>query len=196
MKNLVLLAAAVSGTLALQTVFAADAVTHQPLNQHQGFYVEANAGPNLYFGSLVINGNTNSTSGSEGWGWNAAAGYRFTPHFGVEGGFMQNSAEYTNDENEQIEAHTNLPYVAMRFTAPIGQRTAFFGKVGGMVASVHFENNSDGSTDNTSSIFIPYTGLGFSYALNKKVDVSVQYQGAVYGIVNAGLFSAGLTYHF
>jgi hypothetical protein len=194
MKRLILLGITMGTMMSIQVSLAGDVNTlaEPPFNEHQGFYAEVNAGPNIYMGTLVINGTTNSTSGSQGAGWSAAVGYNFKPRFGVEGGFMQNYAEYDTDDNEHVEAHTNIPYVAMRFTVPLGQRAAFIAKLGGMYPFVTDTENND----TTGGFLLPYTGVGFSYALTRQLDMSVQYQGAIYGIVNAGLMSAGLTYHF
>ena len=65
---------------------------------------------------------------------------------------------------------------------PFGDRFSFIGKLGAMAPQV--------------SILLPFTGMGLSYAVTKKVDLSLQYQGAVYGIAGAGLAGVGFTYHF
>lgn len=165
----------------------------KPWNQYQGFYVEANTGVNVYNIKVF-----KSESGLKGFGWNTAFGYRFTPHFGVEGAFMYPLSSLST---------------AMRLTLPIGQRAAFFGKLGLMYAfSTNKKSNDDNSSENnngnegdsgndnkshsTSSKILPYTGLGFSYALTQNLEMSVQCQGLVLGVVNAGLLSTGLTYHF
>ncbi len=165
---------------------------NKPWNQYQGFYVEANTGVNIYNIKVF-----KSESGLKGFGWNTAFGYRFTPHFGVEGVFMYPLSSLS---------------AAMRLTLPIGQRAAFFGKLGLMYAFGANEKNNDDNSENnngnegdsgndnkshsTSSKILPYTGLGFSYALTQNLEMSVQCQGLVLGVVNAGLLSTGLTYHF
>jgi opacity protein-like surface antigen len=167
--------------------------TTEKWNAHHGFYVEANGGTNLYFLGFISDAGSASSSGFEGSGWGAAVGYNFLPKVALEGGFIQNYAQYSEDGNTAW-GHTNLPYITARFTMPLGDRFAFLAKTGLMAISVDAESSDANAS--TPTIVLPFIGLGASYALTSKLDITAQYQGAVYGVVNAGLLSAGLTYHF
>lgn len=149
-------------------------------NEHKGAYAELNAGTNAYYLGIISSEGNTSGSGIIGTGLNAAIGYNFTPIFALEGGFTYAFADVNNGEK------IDVPYVTTRFTAPIGNRLSFIGKVGLMVPYV----------PNEGGMVLPYTGVGFGYALTKNLEANVQYQGAIYGIAGAGLLGLGLTYHF
>jgi hypothetical protein len=153
------------------------------LNQYSGNYVEINAGTNLYYWGIVSSQGSGSSAGVKGMGWNVALGHYITPRFGLEAGFMQNYAEATF--NNHTNSHLNVPYATTRFNVPMGDRFSFIGKIG---LGYAFSGGN--------GILLPYTGVGFSYAVNQNVDITTQYQGLVLGIVGAGLLSLGITYHF
>ncbi len=163
-----------------------------PWNEHTGFYTEINAGPNLYAGVLISGDSTFSSSGFQGAGWNANLGYFFNHNFAMEAGFMQNYAKFDLDQGDNLSGHTNMPYITTRFSVPMGDQFSFIAKVGLMDVWV----TDDTDKENTSSLILPFTGVGISYAITPKLEASVQYQGALYGVVNLGLLSVGLTYHF
>lgn len=176
---------------AVSTSYALD--ESLPLNQHVGPYAEINAGPNFYSVDVFSSSGTIKSSGFKGFGWSAAGGYNFTNIFALEGGFMQNYAQFRTSyhvfdqqHREYKYYHVNAPYVTTRFNIPIGDRFSFIGKIGAMNAMV------PGKT----SVVLPFVGVGASYALTRSMDLTVQYQGAVYGVWNAGLLSGGLVYHF
>ena len=177
---------ALIGSLAVSSLTMAAVPNDQSYNEHAGWYVEANAGVNAAFLAVSSSDTKVAKYGYQGFGYNLNAGYNWRAGRGIEAGFMQNYVSYTDDNNTKQQEHVNVPYTAVRFTVPMMQRGAFIAKVGVMA----FDDPKD-----KQYLLLPYTGLGFSYALTHKVDVSAQYQGAVYGIINAGLLSAGLTYH-
>lgn len=148
-------------------------------NQHTGAYAELNVGTDFYY-NLIYTRGTDISAGIGGFGWSGAVGYNFNPTFGLEGGFILNLTK--NYELAVIKA----PYVSTRFNVPLGERYSFIGKLG-LMAPFFF---SDGA------ILLPFTGIGISYAVSNKMDVSLQYQGAVYGVASAGLLSLGVSYHF
>lgn len=159
-------------------------------NSHKGPYVEFNAGTNLYYLGVFSSEGKASNGGFHGFSWNAAAGYNFSPVNALEAGFMQNYAEYEDeDKGVDVTTHTNIGFLAWRGTARIGQRAAFFGKLGLMLFSI-------ADIDNGSWVLLPYTGLGLRYAVTPQIDFNVQYQGAIYILAGAGAFSAGVTYNF
>ncbi len=153
------------------------------LNQHIGNYAEINAGTNLYYWGLVSSHGSGSSAGIKGMGWSAALGHFITPTFGLEAGFMQNYAKATL--NNHTNSHLNVPYATTRFNVPMNDRFSFIGKLG---LGFPFSGGN--------GVLVPYTGVGFSYAVNKNIDITTQYQGLVLGIVGAGLLSLGVTYHF
>lgn len=169
-------------------------------NVHHGYYAEFNAGANLYALGVISSGGSASASGFQGGGWSGAVGYSFSRHVAMEAGFMQNYADFEDDDGNAVAGHTNVPYLAARFTIPAGDRFAFLAKLGLMAPSVTAQaTSSDGQVDDSASsptVVLPFVGIGASYAVTPKLEVTAQFQGAVYGIVNAGLMSAGLTYHF
>jgi opacity protein-like surface antigen len=191
MKKRIVLAL-VTTMFSTQLALADDAPQDQQWNRHQGFYVEANGGTNLYYFAVFSTGEDTSASGFTGGGWSAAVGYNFKPIYAAEVGFMQNYAKFEDEEDDDIDVstHTNVPYAAARFDVPIGDRFGFIAKLGLMIPSIA-DNDVDAPT-----LILPFVGVGGSYAITPNLDVSLQYQGAVYVIVGGGLFSGGLTYHF
>lgn len=164
-------------------------------NHHAGFYAEGGAGTNLYYLGVFSSVGSVSQEGFVGWGWNAAIGYNFNYRWALEAGFIQSYANFKDADGNSEYTNADLPYLAARYAIPIRDNFSFLFKFGLMYAHVNLKDNIDG--DNSSpSITLPYFGLGMAYAITPKLDVTVQYQGFVYGIVGAGLLSTGLTYHF
>ncbi len=163
-----------------------------PWNQHTGFYAEINVGSNLYAGVLPTSEGTFSSAGFQGVGYNANLGYFFNHTFALEGGFMQNYAKLDFDEGDNLSGHLNVPYITTRFDVPMGDKFSLIFKAGLLAVWA----TDDVNHESTATLVLPYTGVGLGYALTSKLEASVQYQGALYGVVNMGLLSAGLTYHF
>lgn len=173
----------VISTLVLASVIAHSAyASEQRWNYHEGWYVNANVGTNFYYTAVVSSDYHGSSKGINGYGWNANGGYSFNHYVAAEAGLLQSYLISADSTNHFI---VSAPYAAAKFTAPLGKQFALFGKVGGMYAF----NNHDG-------IALPFIGVGASYAVSPKVDIDATYQGAVYGIIGAGLLSGGVTYHF
>jgi opacity protein-like surface antigen len=216
-KNIVYkMFAACVATIIVMTFSQASMATNGQvaLNQHQGLYAEATLGADLYYlGVISVPDDSDMNlvkQGFPGFGYSAAIGYQFRPGgFALEGGFMQNFFDLSEDlrtghgnERETVTESTTLytPYAAMRWEFPIKQRLAFIPKLG--IAYVKMKETTLSNDDQTvvygagTGMIIPYVGLGFSYALTQKIDVVLQYQGAVLGIAGAGLASLGLDYHF
>ncbi len=189
MTNRLILALAASLFLA-PLALAEDAQEEQQWNRHQGFYVEGNGGANLFYFALFSTEMDAADSGFKGGGWSIAAGYNFKPSYAAEIGFMQNFAKFEDDDGDKVSSNTNVPYAAARFDVPIGDRFGFIAKVGFMVPSIASEDAEN------AAVMLPFVGVGGSYAITPNLDITLQYQGAVYLVVGAGLFSGGLTYHF
>jgi opacity protein-like surface antigen len=196
MKKLLFITIAPLSVLSLNVALANTAKPQPepsaPWNEHTGFYAEINGGSNFYAGILPTSEGTFSSAGFQGVGWNANLGYFFTHHFALEGGSMQNYAKLDFDEGDNLSGHLNIPYLTTRFNVPIGDKFSFVAKAGLMAVWATDDENHE----NTATLVLPFTGIGLSYALTPNLETSVQYQGAVYGVVNLGLVSAGLTYHF
>lgn len=150
------------------------------MNQHTGTFAEMNVGTNLYYLGVASTSGSTGGAGVIGAAVSAALGYNFTPGFGLEGGIIQDEVDVNNGSS------VTVPYFTTRFTVPMGERFSFIGKLGLMAPVVPDEG----------AFILPYTGIGISYAMTKNVDLSLQYQGAVYGIAGAGIAGLGLTYHF
>lgn len=179
-----------------------------PTNYWPGktWYLEGTGGTNFAYLGVLSSNSTNTATGLRGWGWSAAAGYNFTNYFALEAGYMQNYVRFEaedddgNGNKQYINGHSNIPYFTTRFTVPINQ-FAFIGKLGVMYASATGtapDNNGDGKEEKVKSpdLALPYAGIGAGYAFTPHIQLVAQYQGAVYGIVGAGLLSLGIDYRF
>ena len=197
-----------------------DSVFAMPFNQHQGWYGEVTAGTNFY--SINVSGSTSGKAGqTESYfrsgfkdnGFSFAGGYTFKPDgISLEGGFFRNNftgVDVTATDGTgspltiSANAHANTAYLAARWDIAIGNRFAFIPKIGGMYVSIpnvsvsttqngkHYSGTLDGL-----SVVLPFVGLGASYSITNQLALTLQYQGAVYAVVNFGLASVGLDYHF
>ncbi len=153
-----------------------------PYNQHIGWYGDMRVGTNFLVGPLVTLYH-GDYSESGGWAWGADLGYSFTTHFGLEGGFAQS---YRSEQ----QGHLNVPYAAIKLNVPFAQRAAIFFKLGAM-----YTDTSSLDTDAQSET-LPFEGMGLSYAVTNKIDLTVQLQGSFYAVYNLGVASIGMTYHF
>ncbi len=178
MKKIIISSLASAVMVMSAPLFASDVA----LNEYTGNYADINLGTNLYYGIGITSNGSSSTAGVLGMGWSAAVGHYITPRFGLEAGFMQNYLHA--NINNRNNTHINVAYGTTRFNVPIGDRVSFIGKLG---LGYAFAN---------AGALIPYTGVGLSYAVNDKIDITTQYQGLIVGIAGAGLLSVGLSYHF
>lgn len=178
----------------------------QPISQHPGqWYIEGGPGMGLYYLGMFTSVGSLSAAGLEGFGWKAAVGYRPQHHgFSLEAGFIQNfyQVELTSDLTNQtatVNADIDVPYAAFRWDVPIGNRFTVIPKLGLMIPSVPSVTGKVGNetvTESGGGLVLPFTGLGFGYAISHKLSASIQYEGAIYGIAGAGLLSGNLTYYF
>lgn len=164
-------------------------------NHHTGLYAEGDIGTNLYYLGIFSSAGTFSHEGFLGWGWGAALGYNFNYHWALEGGFIQSYATFETAENHSEYTNANVPYLVARYTLPIKNNFSFLFKLGAAYADVNLKDKTVGK-HSSPNIVLPFTGIGMAYAITPKLDLTVQYQGFVYGIASAGLVSTGLTYHF
>jgi hypothetical protein len=183
-------------------VAAGETAPGQAWNRHQGLYLEGNVGTGVSYVGFMTSEDIPAGAGVAGFTWVGAIGYSLTAHHAIEGGFGQWFAKFEDEEVawdeegnritrvEENSAQLNVGYLAWRGTVPIQDRFAFFGKLGAMGTVV------TNKKEDTGWIVIPFTGLGFSYAVTPQIDVSLQYQGAIYVLASAGALTLGVTYHF
>lgn len=152
----------------------------QAWNQHQGRYVELTAGSTFNYIGVFDSHARLGASAFQGTSIGLTYGYMYTPHYGFEGGLL---SVFLNSE---LSNSLYAPYASMRFNMPLDDHFSILGKLGLMVPFV----------PNGGGVILPFTGIGASYATTKNVDLSLEYQGAVYGIAGAGTLGLGLTYHF
>lgn len=165
-------------------------------NAHEGLYAELNLGTNLWYLGAGSSEYDASNGGFEGFAWTCDIGYSFTPYHAIEGGFMQNYVGYDFDNEIDVNANTNVIYLAYRGTIPIKDRFALFGKLGAMFFTFHGSETSTNTEGESAWFGLPFSGIGLSYAITPEIDFSVQYQGAVYIIAGGGAVTGGITYHF
>lgn len=173
-----------------------------------GLYIEGTGGTNLILSAI---GHTSSVSqGLQGVGWSAAMGYRINPGgLAMELGFGQNTLDvktnpfFAPDTTVTTRVRAYVPYAALRWDVLIADsHFAFIPKLGIMYVDLPSKNIVDSkdprNIDTTQGLatLAPFIGLGMSYAVTHNIRFVVQYQGAVYGFLNAGLLSAGLDYYF
>ena len=162
------------------------------------FYLEANAGTNLYYLALFAADKNVSHGGFQGFGWSGALGFSWNESFALELGFMQNYAKFNAGNNSYVSGHTNVSYLTTRFILPFVSRINFISKLGLMYASASASatHNNERKSAESPDLVLPYIGLGIGYTVSPQLDINLQYQGAVYGVAGAGLFSLGLTHYF
>lgn len=167
-------------------------------NRHTGWYASVNGGVNAFYAGFISTDTTEGAQTIQGFGVSVDTGYNFTKHTALEGGLIYmhaNGKSFTGDDSDaDAYASVYTPYLAARFTIPIGNRFAFLAKTGLMLPFAVVHDPEDGTKD--AGLILPFIGLGGSYAITRNVDFTVLYQGAVYGVVGAGLLSGGITYHF
>ena len=170
-----------------------------------GWYLEANAGVSQSEGKYFP-GNNIST---EGFGWNANAGYKLSPFFGGEIGFTDYATTYIkNSFNTNVANDSHYSYdVAGKVMLPIGSTGAeVFGKLGiaRINSNVTVTNygaaalNSLTFNTGTHTATAPYFGAGADYAVLTNMFINVQWMRAK-GNINTGtldLYSLGVSYIF
>jgi len=142
-------------------------------NRHHGVYVDINVGTTIYHENVF-----GDIGGRAGFSWNLNVGYQFIPYFAAEVGITQYLFE-------GVAAVHGID-VAAKGILPIGDRFALFAKLGVIDYLGPFG----------ISLTAPYVGLGMSYAVTPKLDVTVQAQGGVRSYAQFGNVTAGLSYHF
>lgn len=109
-----------------------------------------------YLGVGIGEANTNTNENS----WKLFGGYQFTPMWGVELGYTDLGSYRGSD----IESW----YLAATGTLPLSDRWSLIGKLGGASNRSKFQNAS-----NHSDLL---AGVGVAYAINKNLDVRLEYE--------------------
>lgn len=182
-----------------------DQATMKPWNIHRGTYIEGGLGINAFY-ALLPSGNKGEV---KGYAAALTVGYSFFDNVAAEAGFI-----YSTDLNAGVDASVvginiaasadaqlYIPYAALRFHVPVGDRYAVLFKVGAMYpyAKVKLQADAAGIQESgriAGDHILPYTGFGLSYAVTPQIDFSVVYQGAVYVMASGAVLGAHLTYHF
>jgi hypothetical protein len=180
-------------------------VAAKPWNIHRGTYIEGGMGTNAFYALLP----SGSKGEIKGYAASLTVGYSFFDNVAAEAGFI-----YSTDLNAGVDARVvgitvaasadaqlYIPYAALRFHVPVGDRYAVLFKVGAMYpyAKVKLQADAAGIQESgriAADHILPYTGFGLSYAVTPQIDFSVVYQGAVYVMASGAILGAHLTYHF
>lgn len=168
----------------------------QPMSWRGTNYVEGSIGSNFaYLG--VFGNDVRDTTFVNGFGYHLSWGHFFRDWTAIELGWLQSFFTFEDAK------HANALYSAFRFNIPFGDCNQFtFNIKLGLMGIWYreyliYDKYKDDDKDNDFiGMLLPFTGIGLSYAINEKLDFTVQYQGGVYIVAGAGLLSAGLTYHF
>ena len=190
--------------LSFSTAGFAVSMNQARANYHKGMY--ASAGLGTFVGFADGGDSLNYQAENGGFGGIAVVGMQTGPHFGFELDSIYGDLSYTqkyDNKTENFSVDGLLVGPAIKGIATIGDHFYLSGKIGLAYLSLTgtytttYSNGSPQSTEKENrSLFLPYDGITLGYAVNKKCDLQVDYTGLLYGVANAGLLSAGLTYHF
>ncbi len=153
------------------------------LNQHTGWFASMGVGIKANFLPVLRNSATFDNSQAA----ILTIGNFISPRFAWELDALNGNFFDPNNDREDVDFYGG----SLRWLFPIGDRANFYTKLG---AGEYHEKEPASSLNEKR--FTPYDGIGFSYALNKKVDLGISYQGAILLIVDEGVVSGNLTYHF
>lgn len=184
-------------------IFSANAISYPCLTLPKGWYLEANYGetrashkdyPTVY------------TDDNTGPGWSGAAGYKFMPYFGVEGGYTRYAPNRLKSPDKTVakDNHYAVDIAAKGFFPLASTGLELFGKLG--VAKIYSDIGvtdaanaaAYGMTFNTrdqSSTGL-YTGGGVDYSFSPSWAVNAQWEKA-FGNDTTGnleLLSFGITF--
>ncbi len=184
------------------TAQAQTPITTRP-NYHQGYYMQGGVG--TYAGFVDYSTDMRYTGAHGGVGGLFAAGYQTGPHFGIEmdalyGHFSVNDKEIGG--NDSVSANGLLVGPAIKGIATLGNHFYLTGRLGvGYLGIWENDNIKTGTPiDNhdkvSGSLVVPFDGIGMGYAVTNHLDINLNYTGELLLIANAGLVSAGVTYHF
>ncbi|WGG50367.1 outer membrane beta-barrel protein [Rugamonas sp. DEMB1] len=159
-------------------------------------YVGAGLVGSRYKFDVPNSSSTDDRSGSKVSG-KLFAGYNLDKNWAVEGGytdFGKNTYNYTkNGVTGKIESKSNSLYLAGKYSQPINEQFAVFGKLG----VARNSNKINGNKGDKTGL---YASVGGEYAINKNVSLSLEYEH--YGKNESdlgrknGAITGGLRYNF
>ncbi|MGZ5848602.1 MAG: porin family protein, partial [Ramlibacter sp.] len=129
-------------------------------------------------------------------------GYETTPNWGVEGGYIYYAEEtgvawMPGNQLYALKSRGYSSYVAAKYTVPLGERFAAFGKLG--VEHSERKTYLAGSRLQTQRDTGLYGGLGVQYALGPKLALTGEYERFgrdKHSGAKADVFTVGLKYGF
>lgn len=163
-----------------------------------GWYVEGNAGQSRVSG--VSNSNGSNTTGM---GWNANAGYKFTPYFGLEGGYTSYATNNLKSNGVRYAKNTFRSWdIAMKGIFPVPSTgIELFAKAGAaqIQSNLTISNKAlaaanNVSKSNTKKVGV-YLGAGADLFFFPNFGVNVQWARAKGNSNNTGtldLYSVGI----
>lgn len=190
-------------------VCASQPISQGSANSRQGWFL------GLSGGTFVATVDTSSTSTSYssltgGGGGFLSFGYQTGPHFAYEYdtivGGISDTETFDAVGGGNVKAKTDtlgvLTGPAIKGIATLGKNFMIYGRLG--VGYVKVSNTAtpidkskkiSNHIESESGVW-PFDGVGMSYAINKKIDINLDYTGLIAIIANAGLVSGGIIYHF
>jgi OOP family OmpA-OmpF porin len=150
-----------------------------------------------------------SSSGGNANQWRLQGGYRFSPNFSVEGGYMDfgkagYQAGYAGATASGTIKASGLDAVAL-YSLPVNSRVSVFGKAGIVAARVTSSLSAaapGSSSDAADTVIRPIIGFGSEVALTEKVSLRLDYDHvsrlgtSSTGQMNVDMLSLGLGYKF
>jgi OOP family OmpA-OmpF porin len=136
-------------------------------------------------------------------GYSAAVGYRFTPHFAIEGGYADLGNASVNFGGLSASSEPKTYYGAVVGTYPLNAQVSVSAKLGAARSSTTLSYRDgvgaySGKEKQTSFTF----GVGASYALTPSIAIVAEYQhfGKIIKVdganLKASLLSVGARYSF
>ena len=181
--------AIVSVATALGAVAAGGATVGAEAASDNGWYVGgALGGSQQHFGggqvdgALANQGLTGSASIDRSAGsLRVFGGYQFTPHFALEGGYVNlgkfdYSSSISSPAADSVNGHLGVQGIDLAAvgTLPLNQQWSLFGKAGALYAKTKLDASSGGAvavSDQSHTGASPLLGAGVSYDITRQVAV-------------------------
>ena len=191
---------AMADTPATTGFYVSGAITHSSTSLDRGHFDSTLSGAGA-------TGLSSSDSGS-GNQWRMQLGYRYSPNLSAEVGYIdfgkaKYSAAYAGGTAQGTLKAGGVDAVGL-VSLPLDNGFTIFGKAGLVAARVKSSLSSgvvDSSTSHT--VVRPLIGVGASYALNKDVDLRMDFDhvsklgsSSKTGTMGSNMISIGANYHF
>ena len=180
------------------------ATSAQPFNP----YSYMSAGVGTFAGVLNMSTSTslNYQVQNGGIGLFLSYGKQATPNFAYELDAILGHFDYTDTSGstkDDYSVNGILIGPALKAVLHFDHRVFLSGKVGvgffgvqGDATSTPKTGGPSSTSTKSSTILLPFDGITLGYSINHNTDVQLDYSGLLYGVVNAGLVSLGMTHHF